>query len=347
MTSTQRLRLFALTLMAALVFPVSSGFAVDLPPNGPKPRLHRQAAEKGPDVVPVPDRRPEPQMLPVQGPPAPEQSAAPDKAPDNAPLPDKRPEPEMRPVQGPPPPEQPGPEKTASQKPGEDAGPPDHAPLPEPDPRDHLIGPPAPPTPPKPATLPDPRSDDVPDPSGTLPATEAACRARLTELGVSFKEAPAESDPHGCSIPYPLKVESLGGEIDLSPDAEMNCAMAEAAARFMKDAVHPAAEQELGAGLKSIGHASAYVCRPRNGTNKLSEHAFGNALDIATFNLKDGRSVQVEATTDEKIGKFLAAVRKAACGPFKTVLGPGSDADHALHFHLDLQPRRNGSTFCQ
>ncbi|TIQ63130.1 MAG: extensin family protein, partial [Mesorhizobium sp.] len=36
-----------------------------------------------------------------------------------------------------------------------------------------------------------------------------------------------------------------------------------------------------------------------------------------------------------------------ACGPFKTVLGPGSDADHSLHLHLDLAPRRNGGTFCQ
>jgi hypothetical protein len=29
------------------------------------------------------------------------------------------------------------------------------------------------------------------------------------------------------------------------------------------------------------------------------------------------------------------------------VLGPGSDPDHALHFHLDLEKRRSGSTFCQ
>ncbi|RVC58123.1 extensin family protein, partial [Mesorhizobium sp. M00.F.Ca.ET.038.03.1.1] len=35
------------------------------------------------------------------------------------------------------------------------------------------------------------------------------------------------------------------------------------------------------------------------------------------------------------------------CGQFKTGLGPGSDAEHALHFHFDLEPRRNGSTFCQ
>jgi hypothetical protein len=33
---------------------------------------------------------------------------------------------------------------------------------------------------------------------------------------------------------------------------------------------------------------------------------------------------------------FLAAVRTTACGYFLTVLGPGSDAAHAEHLHVDL-----------
>lgn len=313
MTSTGRLWLFPLSLVGALLLSISAGLSVELPASGPKPRLNRQAN------VPVAT------------------------APERVPLPEKRPTPKVRPMQGPP-----VPDGLPREKSAETDGPPDHAPVPQPDPRDHLIGPPVPPNvAAKPPMAADPRSDDRPDVSGKLPATEMACRARLTELGVSYSEMPPEREPHGCSIPYPLKVKSLGNGVGLSPDAEMNCAMAEAAARFMNNVVKPAADTELGSGLKSIGHASAYVCRPRNGTNKLSEHAFGNALDIATFDLHDGRKIQVEATTDEKIAKFFASVRKAACGPFKTVLGPGSDADHALHFHLDLQPRRNGSTFCQ
>ena len=36
---------------------------------------------------------------------------------------------------------------------------------------------------------------------------------------------------------------------------------------------------------------------------------------------------------------FLKEVRKAACGPFTTVLGPGSDPYHSDHFHLDLAQR--------
>ncbi len=194
--------------------------------------------------------------------------------------------------------------------------------------------------------LPDPRSADVP--AETMPQEETACRARLKALGVEFQEHKAEHDAEiGCSIPYPIVIKTLGKSIGISPDAELNCRMAEAAARFVADTVQPAAKTEFGADLKSIGQASGFVCRPRHGTRKLSEHAFGNALDIASFTLSDGKKIEVGLTPPDKDAKFLSAMRKAACGPFKTVLGPGSDPDHALHFHLDLEPRRHGGTFCQ
>ncbi|TPK65624.1 extensin family protein [Mesorhizobium sp. B2-4-19] len=194
--------------------------------------------------------------------------------------------------------------------------------------------------------IPDPRSADRP--GEKMPAEEVACRDRLKALGVEFEEHSAESNPEiGCSIPYPVVLKSLGKSIAIAPGTELNCPMAEAAARFAAEIVQPAAKAEFGADLKSIGQASAFVCRPRHGTGKLSEHAFGNALDIASFTLSDGRKIEVGPTPPEKDAKFLNAVRKAACGPFKTVLGPGADADHGLHFHLDLEPRRHGGTFCQ
>ena len=194
--------------------------------------------------------------------------------------------------------------------------------------------------------LPDPRSADRPDEK--MPEEELACRERLKTLGVEFEEHKAESNPEiGCSIPYPLMLKTLGKSIDIGPGTELNCQMAEAAARFAANVIQPAAKAEFGADLKSISQASAFVCRPRHGTRKLSEHAFGNALDIASFTLSDGKKIEVGPTPPEKDGKFLNAVRKAACGPFKTVLGPGADPDHALHFHLDLEPRRHGGTFCQ
>jgi len=194
--------------------------------------------------------------------------------------------------------------------------------------------------------LPDPRSADMP--AGGMPDEETACRQRLKALGVEFEEHKAEHDAGiGCSIPYPVVVETLGRSIGIAPGAELNCRMAEAAARFAADVVQPAAKAQFGADLKSVGQASAFVCRPRHGTRKLSEHAFGNALDIASFTLSDGRRIEVGPAPPAQDEKFLATVRKAACGPFKTVLGPGSDADHSLHFHFDLEPRRHGGTFCR
>ncbi|RUM96933.1 extensin family protein [Pseudaminobacter arsenicus] len=222
-------------------------------------------------------------------------------------------------------------------------------PVPEPRPDNKTPEEPAPPSDQadekKPPAPPDPRSN-APR-AATMPAAEKACRARLRTLGVEFTEHPPEKDAAGCALPWPIAVKALGDKIGIKPDALMNCALAETAARFAQDVVSPDAKSTYGAGLKSISQASTYVCRPRNGSAKLSEHAFGNALDIAQFTLTDNTAIDVGPTPDEKTAKFLARLRKAACGPFKTVLGPGSDADHERHFHLDLAPRRNGGTFCQ
>ncbi len=193
--------------------------------------------------------------------------------------------------------------------------------------------------------LPDSRSGET---RGLLmPPSEVACRQRLRDLGAAFADHAAESDPAGCAVPYPLSVTSLGKTVALEPAAEMNCAMAEAAARFTAETIAPAARRELGAELTGVGQASAYVCRPRNGTRKLSEHAFGNALDIASFTLSDGKSIAVELRPEAAAAQFLGVVRRAACGPFKTVLGPGSNADHATHLHLDLAPRKHGGAVCE
>jgi hypothetical protein len=198
--------------------------------------------------------------------------------------------------------------------------------------------------PPAPKMLPDKRSSAARP--ATMPIEEAACRTRLKVLGVEFEEFAPQSDAEGCALPFPLKLRRLSRQIDIEPDAIINCATAEASARFAANVIAPAAKAEFGEDLTVVGQASAYVCRPRNGTRKLSEHAFGNALDIARFTLAKGTVVDVEPAPPEKNAKFLGVVRKAACGPFKTVLGPGSDADHALHFHFDLAPRRNGGTVC-
>lgn len=183
-----------------------------------------------------------------------------------------------------------------------------------------------------------------------MPPDEVACRRHLAELGVQFEDRERlEETARGCLVAWPVAITSLGDGIGLAPEAVLNCHMAEAAAVFAQDVVSPQATKVFGSPLAAVAQASAYVCRTRHGQSKISEHALGNALDISTFRLKDGTSIEVKAygASDTDRQDFIRELRGRACGPFKTVLGPGSDADHALHIHLDLEKRRHGGTFCQ
>ena len=186
------------------------------------------------------------------------------------------------------------------------------------------------------------------EPADSLPPDEAACRRTLRDLGAAFAEAEPIDGPEGCSAAHPLTVSKLADDVVLTPEAVLTCTMAEAAARFVRDHAAPLVRKEFGASLAGIEQASAFVCRPRRGTQKLSEHAFANALDVSALRLDDGTRIEVrahDAAREPRRTRLLAALRKAACGPFATVLGPGSDADHADHFHFDMAKRRN--PFCQ
>jgi hypothetical protein len=148
--------------------------------------------------------------------------------------------------------------------------------------------------------------------------------------------------------PHPVTVSRLSATVALQPPAVLTCAMAEASARFVRGHAAPLAERTFASKLATLEQASAFVCRPRHGTRKLSEHAFANALDWSALVLADGTRIEVRAHDEKKEPRefaLLSGIRKAACGPFSTVLGPGSDADHADHFHFDLATRRN--PFCQ
>ena len=83
---------------------------------------------------------------------------------------------------------------------------------------------------------------------------------------------------------------------------------------------------------------------PRHGRRRrppISEHAFGNALDIAGFTLADGRNITVKNGwhgTPEEQG-FLHDVQLYACETFSTVLAPGYNVYHYDHIHVDLMRR--------
>ena len=85
----------------------------------------------------------------------------------------------------------------------------------------------------------------------------------------------------------------------------------------------------------------SYSCRGMNGqaNARISEHAFGNAIDIGGFRLADGRRITVVhdwTRGDEQTQAFLRDVHAGACKTFTTVLGPGANVFHYNHIHVDL-----------
>lgn len=173
-------------------------------------------------------------------------------------------------------------------------------------------------------------------------ATEARCLAAPGALAhASFAPMREIDGPGICGLVHPLKVSAIvDGSIAFAPAATLGCPMVEALQAWVRDVVQPAAMQDFGQPVASFRIAAAYGCRSRDNIRgaKLSEHAFGNALDIGAFILADGRPIVVKTgwngAPDESA--FLHAVHDGACSTFTTVLGPGADRYHTDHIHLDL-----------
>jgi hypothetical protein len=117
--------------------------------------------------------------------------------------------------------------------------------------------------------------------------------------------------------------------------------------------VQPAAQARFGSRVTQINSMGSYACRGMNNQRgaQLSEHSFGNALDIGGFTLEDGRQITLVRDWwrgDEQTRAFLMDVHRGSCGHFSTVLSPGSNAFHYNHIHVDLAMHgRNGHTVCK
>jgi extensin-like protein len=141
------------------------------------------------------------------------------------------------------------------------------------------------------------------------------------------------------------------GPVAVKPAATLACPIVSVLDQWMAQSVQPAAQHWFGQPVVEIKQISAYSCRSMNNQRgaKISEHAFGNALDVAAFVLADGRVVKVKEGwrgLPEEQG-FLHDVQGAACAQFSTVLAPGADAFHYDHIHVDLMRRANGRHICQ
>src|SRR5947207_8366607 len=211
-----------------------------------------------------------------------------------------------------------------------------------------------------------PQEDDVDLPpedapqsrgGGYAPAPSYPPRDRYTAPSSAPYSQPSYSQPPAATPAAPPLGPAQGnsvsafGQVSMKPAATLACPIVSALDRWLSDSVQPAAMRWFGVRVVEIKQISAYSCRGMNGNPHahISEHAFGNALDIAAFTLADGRTITVKTGfrgMPEEHG-FLRDSLCARCQQFNTVLAPGSNAHHEDHIHVDLMRRASRRTICE
>lgn len=175
----------------------------------------------------------------------------------------------------------------------------------------------------------------------------SACLDRLTKLGLRFEKRPPVQEGR-CSIENPVLLSSLSSGIEVAPASLMACPVAESLARWMSEVVAPEAERQFQSAPTKLLIGTSYQCRDQRNGAKLSEHALGNGVDVMGFEFAKRSPLLIASQSENSLeANFQSAIQKAACPIFNTVLGPGSDAAHGDHLHLDLRERKGDYRICQ
>lgn len=186
---------------------------------------------------------------------------------------------------------------------------------------------------------------DLRDPPGWATAAKLAalgedipaCRAVLERSDVAYT-ALASRGAGSCAQRDRTRLDRF----PFSPDRPATtCRVAIGLTLWQRDVVGPAAQNIFGQDLARIEHLGTYSCRRlyNRSSGAWSEHATGNAVDIAGFVLEDGTRISVlrDWIGESDKAAFLRAVRDGACRSFSTVLSPDYNAAHADHFHFDMR----------
>ncbi len=172
---------------------------------------------------------------------------------------------------------------------------------------------------------------------------ENACFAQQPfQLSAYIQPAREINGPGICGLTRPLRVTALAdGAVGFNEAYTLDCPMIATLNAWLREVVQPEAQARFGQYVVEIVSMGAYACRGMNGNpyGRISEHAFGNALDIGGFRLADGREISIVrdwTRGDDQTRAFLQDVHMGACAHFTTVLGPGANVFHYNHIHVDL-----------
>lgn len=201
---------------------------------------------------------------------------------------------------------------------------------------------------------------DLDDPPGWATARKlvrlrndpAECRATLARSAIAFTVLPPVGEG-ACRRDdgLTLAADPARGLAFRPAVPEATCAVDAGLVLWLRHGVQPAAERLVGSRVVALEHFGTHSCRRLYGRESggWSEHATGNAIDIAGFALADGRRISVRRDwpSGGAAGVFLHAVRDSACGAFGTVLSPDYNRAHADHLHLDQAGGRMGWSVCR
>jgi hypothetical protein len=198
-----------------------------------------------------------------------------------------------------------------------------------------------------------PQNDKVPEEQPREPkATEAddpaalACLEHLKTLGLHFEKHELVQD-NTCGIKNPVSVSALPNGIVVVPASLMECSFAEGLTRWVTETVIARASEHFQSAPKKLLIGTSYQCRDQTSGSKLSEHAFGNGVDVMGFEFDKHPPLTIHAQPEGSPEEaFQSAIRKEACTVFSTVLGPGAE-DHEDHLHLDMRARNGNYRICQ
>jgi len=200
-------------------------------------------------------------------------------------------------------------------------------------------------------------ADDQQPPPRGAPVYGAAPRPYDPEPEASRGSQLLDRSPFLAGPPSPVPLgparglAPTAGPVNVMPVATLACPLVSALDNWVTNGIQPAALRWFGQPVVEIKQISAYSCRTMNGQRgtPISEHAFGNALDVAAFTLADGRKVTVRDGWHGQPAEraFLHDVQASACQLFATVLAPGSNAFHYDHIHVDLARHASGRSICR
>src|SRR5262245_55272982 len=170
----------------------------------------------------------------------------------------------------------------------------------------------------------------------------SVCARILKAPQIEAQQIADSPTENGCGWTNAVRLAFAGGV--RAPFDKVTCETAVALALWLEHEVQPLAQEFFGQRVASVRTFGSYACRNVRGSplwrHRRSEHATATAADIAAFTLVDGRSIGVGShwKTEGAAGRVLREAHARACPYFRAALGPGYNAAHRDHFHLDRGP---------